>query len=107
MTENGYGVSFWSDGNVPKLNCGDGCTIFLNLLRLGLLPKHVFPGEHTSVILSSTILSPREGDGTPLQYSCLENPTDGGAWWGPWGPWGREESDTTEQLHFHSVYSLP
>ena len=21
-----------------------------------------------------------EGDGTPLQYSCLENPTDGGAW---------------------------
>ena len=22
-----------------------------------------------------------EGDGTPLQCSCLENPTDGGAWW--------------------------
>ena len=22
----------------------------------------------------------REGNGTPLQYSCLENPTDGGAW---------------------------
>ena len=22
-----------------------------------------------------------EGDGTPLQYSCLENPVDGGAWW--------------------------
>ena len=22
-----------------------------------------------------------EGSGTPLQYSCLENPTDGGAWW--------------------------
>ena len=21
-----------------------------------------------------------EGDGTPLQYSCLENPMDGGAW---------------------------
>ena len=21
-----------------------------------------------------------EGNGTPLQYSCLENPTDGGAW---------------------------
>ena len=20
-------------------------------------------------------------DGTPLQYSCLENPMDGGAWW--------------------------
>ena len=22
-----------------------------------------------------------EGNGTPLQFSCLENPTDGGAWW--------------------------
>ena len=22
-----------------------------------------------------------EGEGTPLQYSCLENPMDGGAWW--------------------------
>jgi len=25
--------------------------------------------------------SPGEGSGTPLQYSCLENPMDGGAWW--------------------------
>ena len=25
--------------------------------------------------------SHREGNGTPLQYSCLENPRDGGAWW--------------------------
>ena len=25
-------------------------------------------------------LSLGEGDGTPLQYSCLENPMDGGAW---------------------------
>ena len=23
----------------------------------------------------------REGNGTPPQYSCLENPVDGGAWW--------------------------
>ena len=22
-----------------------------------------------------------EGNGIPLQYSCLENPRDGGAWW--------------------------
>ena len=38
-----------------------------------------------------------EGNGTPLQYFCLENPMDGGAC----SPWGREESDTTERLHFH------
>ena len=25
--------------------------------------------------------SPGEGNGNPLQYSCLENPTEGGAWW--------------------------
>ena len=24
---------------------------------------------------------PREGNGNPLQYSCLENPMDGGTWW--------------------------
>ena len=25
--------------------------------------------------------SPGEGNSNPLQYSCLENPMDGGAWW--------------------------
>ena len=25
--------------------------------------------------------SPGEGNGNPLQYSCMENPMDGGAWW--------------------------
>ena len=24
---------------------------------------------------------PGEGNDNPLQYSCLENPMDGGAWW--------------------------
>ena len=37
--------------------------------------------------------SPGEENGNPLQYSCLENPMDGEAWWAT-------ESDTTEQLHF-------
>ena len=26
-------------------------------------------------------ISPGGGHGNPLQYSCLENPTDRGAWW--------------------------
>ena len=36
--------------------------------------------NHDSVV---THLKPDigEGSGTPLQYSCLENPLDGGAWW--------------------------
>ena len=25
--------------------------------------------------------TPGEGNGTPLQYSCLESPMDGGSWW--------------------------
>ena len=42
-----------------------------------------------------------EGNGTPLQYSCLENPMHGQRSLVGCRPWGREESDTTEQLHFH------
>ena len=26
-------------------------------------------------------ISSGEGNGNPFQYSCLENPVDGGAWW--------------------------
>ena len=42
-------------------------------------------------------MSPGEGNGCPLQYSCLENSTDRGAWHST--SWqGHKESDTTEQL---------
>ena len=42
----------------------------------------------------------REGDGTPLQYSCLEK-SHGRRNLVGCSPWGPEESDTTERLHFH------
>ena len=41
------------------------------------LPYHF--AYHTQIACNYFILF-REGDGTPLQYSCLENPMDGGAW---------------------------
>ena len=36
--------------------------------------------EISGATLSSSSGSHREGNGTPLQYSCLENSMDGGAW---------------------------
>ena len=38
-----------------------------------------------------------EKNGNPLQYSCLENPMDRGAWWAT-VHWGCKESDMTERL---------
>ena len=47
-----------------------------------------------------------EGNGTPLQYSCLENPMEGGAWWvavhGVAEGWTRL-SDFTFTFHFHAL----
>ena len=47
-----------------------------------------------------------EGNGTPLQYSCLENPMDGGAWWaavhGVAKSWTRL-SDFPFIFHFHAL----
>ena len=47
--------------------------------------------------------SPGEGNGNPLQYSCLENPMDGGAWWAAVHGVARSRtrlSDTTHSKHF-------
>ena len=32
------------------------------------------------ILYMSSMIFNGEGNGTPLQYSCLENPMDGGAW---------------------------
>ena len=48
----------------------------------------------------------REGNGTPLQYSCLENPTDGGAWYTAVhgvAKSGTILSDLTFTFHFHAL----
>ena len=62
-----------SDGKAPSYNAGD----------LGSNP--------------GSGRSSGEGNGNPLQYSCLENPMDGGAWLS-YSMWGRKELDTTERL---------
>ena len=37
--------------------------------------------QKTQGLTSGLGRSPQEGNGNPLQYSCLGNPMDGGAWW--------------------------
>ena len=47
-----------------------------------------------------------EGDGTPLQYSCLENPMDGGAWWAAVHGVAKSRtrlSDLTFTFHFRAL----
>ena len=47
-----------------------------------------------------------EGNGTPLQYSCLENLMDGGAWWAAVHGIARSRtrlSDFTFTFHFHEL----
>ena len=47
-----------------------------------------------------------EGNGTPLQYSCLENPMDGGAWWAAVHGVAKSQarlSDFTFTFHFHAL----
>ena len=48
---------------------------------------------------------PGEGNGSPLQYSCLGNPVDRTSLVG-YSPWGCRESDTTEGLGVH-VHKMP
>ena len=47
-----------------------------------------------------------EGNGTPLQYSCLENPMDEGAWWAAVHGVAKSRarlSDFTFTFHFHAL----
>ena len=47
-----------------------------------------------------------EGNGNPLQYSCLENPMDGRAWWAAVHGVARSQtwlSDFTLTFHFHAL----
>ena len=50
--------------------------------------------------------SPGEGNGNPLQYSCLENPMDRGAWRATVRH-GVAKTDMTERLHTqHTIYLI-
>ena len=79
-----------------------------------VIPSIIFPNMFmfrikrviVSYILGTTDLSIGEGNGTPHQYSCLENPMDGGAWWAAvHGVTGSRTqlSDFPFTFHFHAL----
>ena len=56
--------------------------------------------------VNSVPLAPHKGSGTPLQYFCLENPMDGGAWWAAVHGVTKSRtqlSDFTFTFHFHAL----
>ena len=60
------------------------------LQSMGVAKSQTRLSHFTFLSLSCT----GEGNGNPLQCSCLENPRDGGAWWA--AVYGVAQSDTTE-----------
>ena len=59
----------------------DGITDSVDM-SLGKLRQLVMDREAWRAVIHGVTKSwTREGNGNPLQYSCLENPMDGGAWW--------------------------
>ena len=59
-------MTFWWEGSQDFPGGSDGKTFAYNVGDPGSIP--------------GSGGSPGESNGTPLQYSCLENPMDGGAW---------------------------
>ena len=76
------------------VNCFPGGAVVKNL------PANV-RGARDVGLITGWGRSPGEGNGNPLQYSCLENPMDRGAWRAT-AHGVTKESDTTERAHAES-----
>ena len=88
---------FWllSPWDFPGTNTGVGCYFLLQGIFLTQeLNLHLLHWQADSILGLGR--SPGGRNGNPLQYSCLENPIDRGAWRATIH--GIAESDTTEQL---------
>ena len=78
------GLPRWSVLKTPPANAGD----------IGSVPELIakIPGE---------------GNSNPLQYSCLRNPMDRGAWWATVHGAAAPESDLTEHMSTLQYLSVP
>ena len=61
-------------------------------------------GDLSSILGSGR--SPGEGNGNPLQYSCLENPMDGGTWWATVHGVVKSRTRLSDLLHFHLLHFI-
>ena len=62
--------------------------------------------RHNEKRIKFTRVGDGEGNGTPLQYSCLENPMDGEAWWATVHGVAKSQtrlSNFTFTFHFHAL----
>ena len=86
-----------------------------NSSREGSYPIVIFVIQHTCIMwhlidskyyLHGIKRTDGEGSGTPLQYSCLENSMDGGAWWAAVHGVAKSQtrlSDLTFTFNFHAL----
>ena len=51
--------------------------------------------------------SPGEGNGNPLQYSCLENPMDEGAWWATVHEVAKCQTRLSDSWYWYHSHSYP
>ena len=58
---------------MPTPSCKEGFTG-------GSSVKNLLANARDTVSIIGSGRCPEEGNGNPLQYSCLENPMEGGAW---------------------------
>ena len=102
-------IPWISRGWTPADLGGDGSS--LACICLGLphscdFPVPCLPACKNSLNKPSLKSLIGEGNGTPLQYSCLENPMDGGAWWAAVHGVAKSRarlSDFTFNFHFHAL----
>ena len=79
---------------------------YYNTSLINTPTRHLLICSHLLNIYSVPGLLLGEGNGTPLQYSCLENPRDGGAWWAAVHGVAKSlalMSNFTFTFHFHAL----
>ena len=99
--EEGAAAGSWEEGNNTV------GTIWQDLVKLAIaqLVKNSPAMQETLVRFLGLGRSPGEGHGNSLQYSCLENPMDRGAWWAIVCGVAKSQTRLRDLIH-NSVYVL-